>query len=97
MRARPEFRNRDETQVAVLDALADRNGEGMTIFEIRAAVDDDIDAIETALGELKEDRLIEVTRDEGELLVTVEQHVIGPNGSEPGEDIFEELRRRFPF
>ena len=39
MRAKPEFRDRDDTEVAVLDALADRRDEGMTVFELRSEVD----------------------------------------------------------
>lgn len=97
MRAKPEYRNRDETEVAVLDALADRNGDGMTVFEIRAMVEKDIDSIEDALAELKADRLIQVEKNEGRTLITVEQRVIGPNGGEDDEDFFDEIRRRMPF
>jgi len=53
MRVKPAYRDRDETEVAVLDALADRREEGMTVFEIRSRVDVDIDRLEDALAELK--------------------------------------------
>ena len=46
MRAKREYRDRDETEVAVLDALADRKDEGMTVFELRSRVDVDIDELE---------------------------------------------------
>jgi DNA-binding transcriptional ArsR family regulator len=59
MQAKREYRNRDETEVAVLDALVDRREEGMTVLELRSHVDADIDHLEAALGALKEDDLIE--------------------------------------
>lgn len=97
MRAKPEYRDRDETEVAVLDALADRNGGGMTVFEVRAKVEEDIDTIEEALAHLKDDHLIEVTETDGRMVITVEDFVIGPDERGQDEDFFEELRRRFPF
>ena len=39
MQAKGEYRDREETQVAVLDALVDRTEEGMTVFELRADAD----------------------------------------------------------
>lgn len=64
MAAKPEYRDRPDVEVAVLDALVDRGGEGMTVLELRAAVDADIDAIEEALSELKADSLITVENEE---------------------------------
>ena len=58
MAAKPEYRDRPDVEVAVLDALVDRGDEGMTVLELRAAVDADIDAIEDALSALKADSLI---------------------------------------
>ncbi|RAW45018.1 MarR family transcriptional regulator [Halorubrum sp. 48-1-W] len=60
MAAKPEYRDRPDVQVALLDALVDRGDEGMTVLELRAAVDADIDAVEDALSALKEDSLITV-------------------------------------
>ena len=60
MAAKSEYRDRPDVQVALLDALVDRGDEGMTVLELRAAVDADIDAIEDALSALKEDSLITV-------------------------------------
>lgn len=64
MAAKPEYRDRPDVEVAVLDALVDRGDEGMTVLELRAAVDADIDAIEDALSALKADSLIIVETDD---------------------------------
>jgi len=97
MRAKPEFRDRDDTEVAVLDALADRHEEGMTVFELRSQVEVDIDALENALADLKEDDLIEVT-DEGERTVILpEDGVVGPHDPNADESVVDWLRDRFPF
>jgi predicted transcriptional regulator len=95
MRAKPEYRDRDETEVAVLDALAERNGDGMTVLAIRTAVDADIDTLEEALGNLKSDGLIEVNTDGGRTVITVEEYVIGPGETDSGDDLFDQLRDRF--
>jgi hypothetical protein len=95
MRAKPEYRDRDETEVAVLDALAERNGDGMTVLAIRSAVDADIDALEEALGNLKSDGLIEADIDGGRTVITVEDYVVGPGESENDDDLFDQLRDRF--
>lgn len=98
MRAKEEYRDRDATQVAVLDALADRQDTGMTVFDLRALVDEDIDTLETALAELKSDELIEISEDGTRAVIVPKPHVID-NGelSEEDSDFFEEIRRRFPF
>jgi hypothetical protein len=64
MAAKPEYRDRPDVEVALLDALVDRGDEGMTVLELRAAVDADIDAIEKALSTLKADSLITVESEE---------------------------------
>ena len=64
MAAKPEYRDRPDVEVALLDALVDRGDEGMTVLELRAAVDADIDAVEEALSALKEDSLITVEHEE---------------------------------
>lgn len=97
MRARPEYRDRDDTEVAVLDALAERNGDGMTVLAIRTEVDTDIDTLEDALANLKDDSLIEVDRSDGRTVITVEDHVVGPDDPEDGDHFLEELRRRLPL
>jgi hypothetical protein len=98
MRAKPEHRDRDDTEVAVLDALADRRHEGMTVFELRSRVDVDIDRLEAALADLKADDLIEVT-DEGERTVILpDEDAVGPVDTDEEEgDIFDRIRDRLPF
>jgi pyrrolidone-carboxylate peptidase len=95
MRAKPEYRNRDDTEVAVLDALAGQNGEGMTVFAIRTEVDADIDNLEDALANLKSDNLIEASQEDGRTMITVEEYVVGPDTTDDDEDFLDEIRRRF--
>lgn len=96
MQAKGPYRDREKTQVAVLDALAGRADEGMTVFELRSRVEVDIDSLEEALAELKADDLIEVSEAEGRTVIVPHDKVIGPEESEePG--LFEELRNRLPF
>ncbi|MFB6235454.1 MAG: DUF6432 family protein [Halopenitus sp.] len=97
MAAKPEYRDRPEPQVAVLDALVDRGEEGMTVFELRAAVDADIDSIEDALSSLKDDSLIRVEQTDSDLRVYPHDRVVPE--PEPNNDVgngwLDEIRRRF--
>lgn len=98
MEAKREYRDREEVEVAVLDALVDRREEGMTVFEIRSHVDASIDDIETALGNLKNDDLIRVDKSEHRTLIRPDERVI----PDPGEDEFEgslveRIRRKLPL
>ncbi len=93
MRARREFRNRDDVQVAVLDALVDRRGEGMTVFELRSHVDADIDEIEAALPKLKADGLITAENQDGRTRLQAAERVI-PTGDEESDDSFLDAIRR---
>ena len=95
MRAKPEYRNRDDTEVAILDTLAMRNGEGMTVLAIRAEVDANIDALEQALSNLKSDGLIDAQREDGRTIITVKDHVIEEDPDTTQENFFDEIRRRF--
>jgi DNA-binding transcriptional ArsR family regulator len=98
MRAKEEYRDRDETEVAVLDALADRSEDGMTVFELRSHVDVDIDTLESALGELKEDDLIDAEQEQGRTVIIPDDQVVGPTPTNDEESgLFDEIRRRFPF
>ncbi|MFB6129408.1 MAG: DUF6432 family protein [Salinigranum sp.] len=88
MRARREFRNRKEIDVSILDALVDRAEDGMTVFELRAAVDADIDAIEEALSRLKSEGLISVETENERVVIMPDDRVVpdpqeNPEG-EPG-------------
>ncbi|SER23412.1 DUF6432 family protein [Natrinema salaciae] len=98
MRAKREYRNREGTEVAVLDALVDRADDGMTVFELRAAVEVDIDELEEALATLKEDDLIVV--DSGsETVIKPADRVVPDDPSDEDEEqsIGEWLRERIPF
>lgn len=97
MRAKQEYRDRDDTQVAVLDALAGRPDEGMTVFELRTRVDVDIDSLEDALADLKADDLIEVDDANERTVIVPDEDVVGPGGDDGEPGLFEEIRRRLPF
>jgi predicted transcriptional regulator len=97
MQAKPEYRDRDETEVAVLDALADRPQEGMTVFEIRSHVDADIDSLEAALESLKHDDLIEATNDDQRTVIVPDDSVVGAVESDEEGSFIDEIRRRLPL
>jgi hypothetical protein len=48
------------TEAAVLDALVEREDEGMTVFELRTWVDADIDELEATLADLDSEGCIDV-------------------------------------
>ncbi len=87
MPARREFRGRDEVEVAVLDALVDRRQTGMTVFELRSHVDEDIETLEQALNNLRRDDLITVEYAEERSLIVPVDRVI-PEETEDDEDHF---------
>ena len=76
MGAKPEYRDRPAVEVAVLDALVEHAEEGMTVLELRAVVETDIDGIETALETLKADGLITVDERDGTVRIQPADHVI---------------------
>lgn len=95
MKARRAHRKRPATQVEVLDALVERGEDGMTVLELRAAVDADIDAIEEALPALKEDGLIVVETDDGTTTIVPDDRVMPRPGEEPDPPgLFEQLKAR---
>ncbi|MHC3438521.1 DUF6432 family protein [Natrialbaceae archaeon A-gly3] len=96
MKAKREYRDRDPTQVAVLDALVDRAEEGMTVFELRAAVSVGIDDLEDALSALKDDGLIVVENDE-QTLIKPDERVIPDEPVEEKESLADWIRKRIPF
>jgi hypothetical protein len=81
MQAKPEYRDRDEAEIAVLDALVDRHEEGMTVFELRSGTDLDIDTIEAALGGLQESNLIRVEDEASRTRIYPDERVV----PDPGE------------
>lgn len=97
MRARREFRDRRDVEVEVLDALVDRADEGMTVFEVRAAVDTDIDDIEAALAALKQDGLISVKDGEDRVVIMVDDRVVPDPDADHHEEqgFLDALRDRF--
>ena len=96
MQAKPEYRDRDEVEVAVLDALADRHEEGMTVFELRSRVDVDIDTLEGALADLKADGLIEAHQEDHRTVIVPEAGVVGPVDPED-DSLLGQIRRKLPF
>ena len=98
MRAKRAYRDRTEVEVAVLDALVDRVEEGMTVLELRTAVDADIEAIETALAALKRDGLIDVSSDGSHTVIRPDDRVVPTPGEEqPDQSLLDWLRERLPF
>ncbi|MCQ4333013.1 MarR family transcriptional regulator [Natronomonas sp. F2-12] len=98
MQAKREYRDRDETEVSVLDALVDRTDEGMTVFELRTDVEADIDDLETALAELKEAGLIAVENDDGPMRIYPDERVVPEfdSGNTADEASFiDRIRDRF--
>ncbi|MDR5674397.1 Transcriptional regulator, contains HTH domain [Halalkaliarchaeum sp. AArc-CO] len=96
MQAKPEYRDRPDTEVAVLDALVDRAEEGMTVLELRTAVDTGIDGLEEALAALKDDGLIHVDRTGEAVRITPADRVVPESGegSDGRHGFFEEIRER---
>ncbi|MFB6149375.1 MAG: DUF6432 family protein [Halobacteriales archaeon] len=98
MPVKREYRDRDEVEVAVLDALVDRGEEGMTVLELRTSVDASIDRIEVALGDLKDDSLITVEQTNDQTLIKPADRVVPePGETEPDPSIGDWLRDRLPF
>lgn len=93
-----EFRNRDEIDVKILDALVDRSEEGMTVFELRSRVDVEIDELEDALASLREDRLILVEEKGNRTVIRPADRVVpDPEDGDADRSLFDELRDRLPF
>lgn len=97
MRAKPAYRDRPDPEVAVLDALADRHEDGMTVLELRSRVDVDIDHLEDALAALKDDDLIDVTNDGDRTTITPESGVVGPYDPDTEESMLDAIKRRLPL
>jgi len=97
MPAKREYRAREDTQVAVLDALVERGDEGMTVLELRTRVDAEIDGLEAALSELKSEGLIEVERSDGRILIRPDDRVVPGDEGEEGGSVLDRIRERLPF
>ncbi|ESP87719.1 DUF6432 family protein [Candidatus Halobonum tyrrellensis] len=96
MKARPEFRDRAEVDVTVLDALVGRPDDGMTVLELRAHVDADIDDIEDALSNLKADGLIDVNDEGGTLRIYPADRVVPDPTEQPETErsVIDSIRDR---
>ena len=97
MQAKSTYRDRDETELAVLDALVDAREEGLTIFEVRASVDASIDDIEESLAALKADDLIRVTNADSETRIYPRDRVIPDDEETDDPSVVDALRERLPF
>jgi len=87
-----------EAEEAILEALIERGEEGMTVLELRASVDEDIDAIESGLTELKRDGLIEADREDDTTVIRPDERVMPENGeADDGSSILDAIRDRLPF
>jgi len=86
MRVPPEFRDRKETEVAVLDALVGRAEDGMTVLELRSGVDATIDEVEDALSALKGAGLIEVERADERVRIYPDDRVVPDPGEQVDDD-----------
>lgn len=97
MEAKREYRDREQTEVAVLDALVDRHEGGMTVFELRSHVDVSIDRIESALGNLKEDGLIVVDNEGGRTRIYPDDRVIPSSTDTTEPSLVDRLKEKLPF
>jgi ribosome assembly protein YihI (activator of Der GTPase) len=95
-RQAPRDREADE-ETEILDALVDRADEGMTVLELRAFVDADIDTIERSLTELKRDGLIEIEQGEDGHLIKPDERVVPDEEDDGGGSILGSIRERLPF
>lgn len=97
MRAKREYRTRNETEVAVLDALVERSDDGMTVLELRSRVDVEIDVLEAALSSLKADELIVAERANNQLVIIPADRVIPDEGeNDHTTSVLDHLRERLP-
>lgn len=95
MSVRREFSDRGAVEVEILSALVDRGAEGMTVLELRAAVDADIDAIETALAELCDDGLVSAETTDGRVVLLPDDTVVA--AADEGDDdrsVIDQVRTR---
>ncbi|WP_049979696.1 DUF6432 family protein [Halolamina rubra] len=99
MAVSPELRDRDEVEFEVLAALADRAEEGMSVLELRAAVDTDIDRLEPALGDLKEEGLIDVESNGDRVVLYPADGVVADPEDLDDDDpsVLQIIRERFGF
>lgn len=95
--ARSEFRDRDDVEVSLLDALVAHADDGMTVFDLRATVEADIDRIEAALESLQADDCITVEQVGDTLYIYPADRVVPDPDEEPDESagVVDRLRELF--
>lgn len=90
------YRNRTDSEVAVLEALIERSEGGMTVLELRTRADVTIDELEAALSSLNEENLISVEKNGDRTVILPDESVIpDPETEEPS--IIDQVRDRLPF
>lgn len=97
MGAKRAYRNRTDSEVAVLDALIERPEGGMTVLELRTRTDVTIDELETALGDLKRADLISVEKNGDRTVILPDESVVPDPEREEEPSIIERIRDRLPF
>lgn len=81
----------------ILEALAGRADEGMTIFELRNHVDVDIDTIETTLEQLKAEGLITTAEVDGRLVIRPTSSGLATVEDADADGVLDRLRERLPL
>lgn len=97
MGAKRAYRNRTDSEVAILDALIERPDHGMTVFELRTRADVTIDELETALGELQEANLITVEKDGDRTVIKPDESVVPDPDEEEAPSMIDRIRDRLPL
>lgn len=97
MGAKRAYRNRTDSEVAVLDALIERADHGMTVLELRTRADVTIDELETALGSLKDANLITIEKDGDRTVIKPDESVVPDPDEEEEPSIIDRLRNRLPL
>ncbi len=97
LRARRKYRDRDDVEVAILDALVGRHEAGMTVFELRSRVDVNIETLEPALNNLRDDGLITVEYGDDRSVIRPEDRVLPSEQRDDadeglGESLFRRIR-----
>lgn len=98
MTAKRELSQDDSTKDAIINALVERGTDGMTVLELRAYVDADINDIESSLTDLKNADLIAVTNEDGATRIKPDDKVIPDEEKQwANESLLDRLREYFPF
>lgn len=96
MHLKSEYRDRDDTDVAVLTTLASHPEDGMTVFELRSEVETDIDSIEESLARLKAEQLIDANKEDRQTVIVPKDYVLS-NGTAESDEESGGIRDWFPF